>query len=29
VYVQLIQETARHNGHLDAMREILDGVVGE
>jgi len=29
VYVQMIQETARHNGHLDAMRELLDGVVGE
>jgi hypothetical protein len=29
VYVQLIQETARHNGHLDAIRELVDGVVGE
>jgi hypothetical protein len=29
VYLQLIQETARHNGHLDAIRELIDGVVGE
>jgi uncharacterized damage-inducible protein DinB len=29
VYVHLIQETARHNGHLDAIRELVDGVVGE
>jgi uncharacterized damage-inducible protein DinB len=29
IYVHLIQETARHNGHLDAIRELVDGVVGE
>ncbi|UWZ40652.1 DUF664 domain-containing protein [Dactylosporangium roseum] len=25
----MIEETARHNGHLDAVREMVDGVVGE
>lgn len=24
----LIEETARHNGHLDILRELLDGVTG-
>ncbi len=25
VYVHMIEETARHNGHLDIYRELLDG----
>ena len=25
----LIEETARHNGHLDLLREMVDGVTGE
>jgi uncharacterized damage-inducible protein DinB len=29
VYLHMIEETARHNGHLDAIRELLDGAVGE
>lgn len=29
VYVQMVQETARHNGHLDAIRELIDGTTGE
>jgi hypothetical protein len=29
VYLHMIEETARHNGHLDAVRELVDGVVGE
>jgi hypothetical protein len=24
----MIEETARHAGHLDAARELLDGVTG-
>jgi uncharacterized damage-inducible protein DinB len=29
VYTHLIQETARHVGHLDVLREIADGRTGE
>jgi uncharacterized damage-inducible protein DinB len=29
IYCHMIEETARHNGHLDAMRELIDGTVGE
>ncbi len=29
VLVHLINETARHAGHADAVRELLDGVTGE
>jgi uncharacterized damage-inducible protein DinB len=29
VVLHLINETARHAGHADATRELLDGVVGE
>jgi uncharacterized protein DUF664 len=29
VYVHLIEEFARHNGHADLLREQLDGVTGE
>jgi Protein of unknown function (DUF664) len=26
--LHLIEETARHNGHLDVLRELADGVTG-
>ncbi len=29
VYLHMIEETARHLGHLDALREFLDGTTGE
>jgi len=29
VVLHLINETARHAGHADAVRELLDGVIGE
>lgn len=29
VYVHMIEETARHLGHLDILRELLDGTTGE
>jgi uncharacterized damage-inducible protein DinB len=29
VLLHLIQETARHAGHADATRELLDGTTGE
>lgn len=29
VLVHMVEETARHAGHLDAVRELLDGVTGE
>lgn len=29
ILVHLIEETARHNGHADLLRESIDGVVGE
>lgn len=29
VIVHLIEETARHNGHADLLRELIDGVTGE
>lgn len=29
ILVHLIEETARHNGHLDLMRELADGSVGD
>ncbi|MET8742165.1 DinB family protein [Streptomyces sp. NPDC004728] len=28
VVMHLIEETARHNGHLDVIREIVDGTTG-
>jgi len=28
IYVHMIEETARHNGHLDIYRELLDGEIG-
>ena len=29
VVLHMIEETARHNGHLDILREMLDGRTGE
>lgn len=29
VMAHMLEETARHNGHLDIIRELADGVVGE
>jgi uncharacterized damage-inducible protein DinB len=29
VLLHLIEENARHNGHLDLLREFLDGVTGD
>lgn len=28
VLFHLLEETARHNGHLDILRELADGVTG-
>lgn len=29
IMIHMIEETARHNGHADLMRESIDGAVGE
>ena len=29
IVTHLIEETARHNGHLDILRELADGVTGD
>ena len=29
ILVHMIEETARHNGHVDLLREALDGLTGE
>jgi uncharacterized damage-inducible protein DinB len=29
VLVHMLQETARHNGHADLLREMIDGVTGD
>jgi uncharacterized damage-inducible protein DinB len=29
VYLHMIQEYARHNGHIDLLRENIDGLTGE
>ena len=29
ILLHLIEETARHNGHLDILREMADGVTGD
>jgi len=29
ILVHMIEETARHNGHLDLLRELTDGATGE
>jgi Protein of unknown function (DUF664) len=28
IYVHMIEEYARHNGHADLIREFVDGSVG-
>jgi hypothetical protein len=28
ILFHLVEETARHNGHLDILRELTDGVTG-
>jgi Protein of unknown function (DUF664) len=29
ILVHMIEETARHNGHADILRELLDGATGD
>jgi hypothetical protein len=29
VLAHVIEETARHAGHMDVVRELLDGAVGD
>jgi len=29
ILVHMIEETARHNGHADILRELIDGTTGE
>jgi hypothetical protein len=29
IFVHMIEEYARHNGHADPLRERIDGVTGE
>lgn len=29
VYVHMIEEYARHNGHADLLRELVDGTIGQ
>lgn len=29
ILIHMIEETARHNGHLDLLRKAIDGTVGE
>ncbi|MGI8775667.1 MAG: DinB family protein [Actinomycetota bacterium] len=29
ILLHMIQETARHNGHADILREMVDGAIGE
>jgi uncharacterized damage-inducible protein DinB len=29
IVLHMIEETARHNGHLDVLRELADGTVGD
>ncbi|MFE3325188.1 DinB family protein [Streptomyces sp. NPDC059176] len=29
IMLHLIEETARHNGHIDAIRELVDGTTGD
>ncbi|MDQ0684877.1 hypothetical protein QFZ56_003840 [Streptomyces achromogenes] len=28
ILLHLVEETARHNGHLDVLRELIDGRTG-
>jgi hypothetical protein len=29
IYLHMIEEYARHNGHADLIRECIDGVTGD
>jgi len=29
IYIHMIEEYARHNGHADLLRERIDGVTGD
>jgi hypothetical protein len=29
IYLHMIEEYARHNGHADLLRELIDGVTGD
>ncbi len=29
IMIHMVEETARHNGHADLMREAIDGAIGE
>lgn len=29
VLIHMIEETARHAGHMDILRELIDGVIGD
>jgi hypothetical protein len=29
VLMHLVEETSRHNGHLDVLRELADGTTGD
>jgi hypothetical protein len=29
IYLHMIEEYARHNGHADLIRELIDGVTGD
>jgi uncharacterized damage-inducible protein DinB len=29
IMIHMVEETARHNGHVDLLREAIDGVTGE
>ena len=29
IYLHMIEEYARHNGHADPIRELIDGVTGD
>jgi len=29
IMIHMLEETARHNGHADIIRELIDGVVGD
>jgi Protein of unknown function (DUF664) len=29
IFVHMIEEYARHNGHADLLREAIDGVTGD
>jgi len=29
VVIHILEDTARHAGHIDVMRELIDGAVGD